>query len=70
DLARSYMIGDRYRDIETAHRAGAKGVLVITGYGRDLMQSTGPDQANDFNRPDYIAADILDAVRWIMKDRT
>jgi histidinol-phosphate phosphatase family protein len=69
DLARSYMIGDRYRDIETAHRAGAKGALVMTGYGQDLMQSAGPDQANDFNRPDFIAPDILDAVRWILKDR-
>jgi histidinol-phosphate phosphatase family protein len=69
DLGRSYMIGDRYRDIETAHRAGAKGALVMTGYGRDSMQSVGPDRANDFNQPDFIATDVLDAVRWILKDR-
>jgi len=70
DLSQSYMIGDRYRDIETAHRAGAKGVLVMTGYGEDLMQDAGPDQANDLNKPDYIAKDILEAVNWILKDRT
>ena len=69
DLARSYVIGDRLRDIETAHRAGAKGVLVMTGYGQDLMQETGPDQANELNQPDYVAQDILEAVHWILKDR-
>ncbi len=70
DLARSYVIGDRLRDVETAHRAGAKGVVVMTGYGRDLMQQSGPDQANELNQPDYIAQDILEAVHWILKDRT
>jgi histidinol-phosphate phosphatase family protein len=69
DLARSYVIGDRLRDIETAHRAGAKGVLVMTGYGQDLMQEAGPDQANELNQPDYVAQDILEAVHWILKDR-
>jgi len=69
DLARSYVIGDRLRDIETAHRAGAKGVLVMTGYGQDLMQEAGPDRANELNQPDYIAQDILEAVHWILKDR-
>lgn len=69
DLARSYVIGDRLRDVETAHRAGAKGVLVMTGYGQDLMQKSGPDRANELNQPDYIAQDILEAVHWILKDR-
>lgn len=69
DLARSYVIGDRLRDVETAHRAGAKGVLVMTGYGQDLMQEAGPDRANEFNQPDSVAKDILEAVHWILKDR-
>jgi len=69
DLARSYFIGDRLRDVETAHRVCAKGVLVMTGYGQDLMQKSGPDQANELNQPDYIAQDILEAVHWILKDR-
>jgi len=42
----------------------------MTGYGRDLMQQSGPDQANELNQPDYIAQDILEAVHWILKDRT
>ena len=68
DLSRSYVIGDRLRDIETAHRAGAKGVLVMTGYGQDLLQNAGPDQSNEHNQPEHVAPDILAAVRWILKD--
>ncbi len=34
DLTRSYLVGDRYKDVETAANAGAKGILVLTGYGR------------------------------------
>jgi D-glycero-D-manno-heptose 1,7-bisphosphate phosphatase len=70
DLVRSYLIGDRLRDVETAHRAGARGILVMTGYGQDLMQEVGPDRANELNQPDYVARDILEAVHWILKDRT
>lgn len=61
DLARSYMVGDMPKDIEAAGKAGAKGILVQTGYGSDQLSLTV--------RPDYIARDIFDAVTWIMKDR-
>lgn len=61
DLGRSYMIGDMPKDIEAAKRAGAKGILVRTGYGQE-------HRAFDVE-PDYIAGNILDAVRWILKDR-
>jgi D,D-heptose 1,7-bisphosphate phosphatase len=70
DLAKSYLIGDRLRDIETAHRAGAKGVLVATGYGLDALQNSGQDEQNEMNKPDHSAKDILEAVRWILKDRS
>ncbi|MRR17876.1 MAG: HAD family hydrolase [Deltaproteobacteria bacterium] len=69
DLAQSYVIGDRLRDVETAHRAGAKGVLVATGYGQDVIANGGQDAPNELNTPDAIAQDILEAVRWILKDR-
>jgi D-glycero-D-manno-heptose 1,7-bisphosphate phosphatase len=69
DLANSYFIGDRFRDMETAKKAGAKGILVRTGYGNDLLQDDGPDQATPESKPDFIAADILEAVRWILSDR-
>lgn len=69
DLARSYMIGDRYLDMETAGRAGVRGVLVLTGCGRQEAKGEGPDRETADNRPEHIASDILEAVRWIMKDR-
>ena len=61
DLGRSYMIGDMPKDIDAAKRAGAKGILVRTGYGQE-------HRAFDVE-PDYIAGSILDAARWILKDR-
>lgn len=69
DLAHSYFVGDRFIDMETAKKVGAKGILVKTGYGEDLLQNDGPDKATPENTPDFIAADILEAVLWILKDR-
>ena len=60
DLARSYMIGDMLKDIEAGKKAGAKGILVKTGYGSAIVRT---------DMPAYIAEDILDAVQWIMRDR-
>ncbi len=70
DLAASYMIGDRYRDMEAAHRAGVKGVLVKTGYGADVLKNIGPDQETPEAKPDHIAENILEAVHWILENRT
>ena len=67
DLSGSYMIGDHLRDIETARRAGAKGILVMTGHGPDQLQSA---EITSANRPDDIAPDILEAVRWILRDKS
>jgi D-glycero-D-manno-heptose 1,7-bisphosphate phosphatase len=69
DLKLSYMVGDRLLDMEAAKKAGVKGILVKTGYGKDLLQDDGPDKATPDNKPDFIAADILEAVKWILKDR-
>lgn len=68
-LAKSYFVGDRFIDMETAKKVGAKGILVKTGYGDDLLQDDGPDTATPENKPDFVAADILEAVQWILKDR-
>ena len=64
DLNRCYAVGDRYRDIEAGHTAGARGVLVMTGYGREEYET----QRRDWLRqPDYVAEDLLDAVQWILR---
>jgi D-glycero-D-manno-heptose 1,7-bisphosphate phosphatase len=33
-LPGSYVVGDRYLDVELAHGIGGRGILVLTGYGR------------------------------------
>ena len=65
DLHRSYVVGDRFRDLEMARNAGAKAVMVLTGYGKGELEFLGPRSKV---QPDYVAADILAAVDWILKD--
>ena len=65
DLSRSYLVGDRYIDIQTAANAGAKGILVLTGYGRgeyDYLRAAARVQ------PVHVAPDLREAVEWILKD--
>jgi D-glycero-D-manno-heptose 1,7-bisphosphate phosphatase len=69
DLTRSYLIGDRFRDMEAGKKVGVRGILVKTGFGKGLLQDDGPDEATPEGKPDFIAEDILKAVQWILKDR-
>jgi D-glycero-D-manno-heptose 1,7-bisphosphate phosphatase len=65
DLAASWVVGDRYADLEMAHTTGGRGILVMTGYGRgeyELHHATWPRQ------PDALAADLKEAVRRILND--
>jgi D-glycero-D-manno-heptose 1,7-bisphosphate phosphatase len=55
DLARSFFVGDKAADIECGRRAGTRTVLVRTGYG-----------ATQECAADYVAADLRDAVQWIL----
>ena len=61
DLSRSYMVGDVMKDVRAGKKAGTKGILVKTGYGAG--EKTDEDPV-----PDYVAADLLDAVNWILED--
>jgi len=65
DLAASWVVGDRYADLEMAHAAGARGALVMTGYGRgeyELHRSTWP------RHPDLVSENLKDAVRHILRN--
>ncbi len=62
DLSSSYIIGDRYKDLETGFRAELRGILVLTGYGKgeyEYLREEWP------RMPDYVATDLDDAARWI-----
>lgn len=61
DNRRSYVVGDKASDIGLAESAGAKGILVLTGNGakeRDKLAAA----------PAFVAADINEAVEWIIRD--
>ncbi|MFN5855414.1 MAG: D-glycero-alpha-D-manno-heptose-1,7-bisphosphate 7-phosphatase [Pseudanabaenaceae cyanobacterium] len=63
DLKRSYMVGDKATDIDLAHNAGCKGVLVTSGYGAQVQKGTYQHPVH----PEFIAADLCDAVTWILQ---
>jgi D-glycero-D-manno-heptose 1,7-bisphosphate phosphatase len=67
DLRSSYVVGDRFKDIEMARNAGSKAVLVLTGYGRGELDYLG-DRIKV--QPNYVAEDLAEAVDWILSDAT
>lgn len=65
DLGRSLVVGDRYADIEMGHRAGGRGVLVMTGYGRGEYEWHWAEWPR---QPECVAEDLTAAVEWILKE--
>jgi D-glycero-D-manno-heptose 1,7-bisphosphate phosphatase len=63
DLNRSFMIGDKYSDIHAALNAGARGVLVCTGYGGEEMTKYAVANAP---QPHFVADNLLHAVDAIL----
>jgi D-glycero-D-manno-heptose 1,7-bisphosphate phosphatase len=64
DLATSFVVGDKYSDVELAYNAGAKSILVMTGYGigeYTYLQHTWKVF------PHHIAENALEAVKIILK---
>jgi D-glycero-D-manno-heptose 1,7-bisphosphate phosphatase len=64
DLRRSFVVGDRYGDIELAHGVGAHSILVRTGYGEGEMKS---NSAKWPAPPDFVAKNMADATDWILR---
>lgn len=61
DLSLSFMVGDKATDVDMAHNAGCKGILVQTGYGDRVLSGN----YQHHTKPDYVAADLPAAVEWI-----
>jgi histidinol-phosphate phosphatase family protein len=61
DLARSVVVGDRWRDMAVANAVGCRGILVKTGYG-----------ATEANNPqagvsaDAVCDDLIGAAVWLL----
>ena len=54
-LSQSYMIGDRWKDVEAGRRAGCRTVLLRCPYNETESQTA-----------DWAASSLLDAVQWIL----
>ncbi len=59
DIQQSFMVGDKATDIDLAHNAGCRGILVQAVCGEQVLSS-------DYQtKPDYLATDLTDGVAWI-----
>ncbi len=65
DLRRCYVVGDKISDVYFAHSVGAKGVLVLTGYGLGEYTYQRQDWTE---QPDFVADDLAAAAGWILTD--
>jgi D-glycero-D-manno-heptose 1,7-bisphosphate phosphatase len=64
DLQRSFMVGDRYADIELARNARARGILVRTGYGEGELVWHATKWPVP---PDFVAENLAQAIEWILR---
>ena len=64
DLSNSIMVGDSAKDIECARNAGCRyAILVKTGNGVEAEKILAKKDIH----PDYVAQDLFDAAKWIMR---
>jgi D-glycero-D-manno-heptose 1,7-bisphosphate phosphatase len=59
DVKNSFMVGDRWRDIEAGHQAGCTTILIDAGYRQERP-----------TRPDKTVASLVEAVDVILKGST
>ena len=63
DLAQSWMVGDRYGDVELARNAGVNSAFVLSGYGRGEWEQ---HRAEWKHAPDLVSENVLEAVQAII----
>ena len=63
DPSRSFVVGDRWLDVQLAHAVGARGVLVRTGYGQIEEAQPVPNVTAD-----AVADNLMAAIGWILRN--
>ena len=59
ELPKSFMVGDRWRDIEAGHNAGCKTIFIEYNY----------DEKNPSTPPDVKVGSLSEAVDWILNQK-
>jgi D-glycero-D-manno-heptose 1,7-bisphosphate phosphatase len=62
DPTRSFVVGDKWIDVGAARSAGARGILVRTGYGADEEARPQPDLSADM-----VVDNLVEAASWILR---
>jgi D-glycero-D-manno-heptose 1,7-bisphosphate phosphatase len=57
DLAQSWMVGDRWRDVDCGHAAGCRTIFIDRGYAEELKE-----------KPDFSARNLGDAANIILRE--
>ena len=65
DLEKSWMVGDRYSDVELARNAGVHSAFVMSGYGPGEWEH---QRGSWKYQPDLIAENLLEAVAAIISE--
>ena len=65
DLKNSWMVGDRYGDIQMARNAGVKSAFVLSGYGRGEWEH---QRQSWTEQPDMVAENLLQVVLNIVEE--
>jgi D-glycero-D-manno-heptose 1,7-bisphosphate phosphatase len=63
DPKQSFVVGDRWLDVQLARAVGARAVLVRTGYGATEETQPPPDVAFD-----VVTDNLMDATGWILRN--
>lgn len=63
NLKKSFLVGDRLFDLHLGKNVGLTTVLVLTGAGKITLEKLMDHQ----ERPDHVAENVLEAVRWIIQ---
>lgn len=61
DLSKSFVIGDHPHDVEFGKNAGCKSIYMTTGHGEKHLEELDV-------KPDFIANNLLEAAKWILKN--
>jgi D-glycero-D-manno-heptose 1,7-bisphosphate phosphatase len=63
DLGRAFLVGDKWSDVQAGTAAGARGILVRTGYGAASERSPAAGAS-----PSLIADNLIAAVSWMLSE--